>query len=54
MCDKCFTKYTWAKPLKDKKGKTSLNDFIEVAVESDRKPNKLWVHQRREFYNKFM
>ena len=54
MCDKCFTKYTWAKPLKDKKGKTPLNAFIEIVNESDRKRNKLWVHQRREFYNKLM
>ena len=35
-----FTKYTWGKPLKVKKGKTVLN-------ESDRKPNKLWVEQGR-------
>ena len=54
MCDKCFTKYTWVKPLKDKKGKTSVNAFIEIVNKSDCKPNKLWVPQRREFYNKFM
>ena len=33
-----FTKYTWVKPLKDKKGKTVLNIFIEIVNESDRKP----------------
>ena len=31
-------KYTWVKPLKDKKGKTVLNAFIEVVNESNRKP----------------
>ena len=47
-----FTKYAWFKPLKDKKGKTVLNAFIEIVNESNRKPNKLWVDQGREFYNK--
>ena len=49
-----FTKHAWVKPLKDKKGKTVLNAFIEIVNESNRKPNKLWVDQGREFYNKFM
>ena len=30
-----FTKYTWVKPLKDKKGKTVLNAFIEIVNESN-------------------
>ena len=47
-----FTKYAWVKPLKDKKGKTVLNHFIEIANEFYRKPNKLWVDQGGEFYNK--
>ena len=49
-----FTKHAWVKTLKDKKGKTVLNAFIEIVNESNRKPNKLWVDQGREFYNKFM
>ena len=49
-----FTKYAWAKPLKDKKGKTVLNAFIKIVNESNCKPNKLWVDQGREFYNKLM
>ena len=49
-----FTKYAWVKPLKDKKGKTVQNAFIEIVNESNRKPNKLWVDQGREFYNKLM
>ena len=40
--------------IKVKKGKTVLNAFIEIANESNRKPNKLWVNHRREFYNKLM
>ena len=47
-----FTKFAWVKPLKDKKGKTVLNAFIKIINESNHKPNKLWVDQGREFYNK--
>ena len=49
-----FTKCRWIKPLKDKKGKTVLNTFIEIVNKSNRKPNKLWIDQGREFYNKLM
>ena len=49
-----FTKYSWVKTLKNKKDKTVLNAFIEIGNESNRKPNKLWVDQGREFYNKRM
>ena len=49
-----FTKCTWVKPLKDKKGKTVLNAFIEIVNESNCKPNKLWVDQGRQFYNKLI
>ena len=49
-----FTKYAWVKPLKDKKGKTVLSAFIDIVDESSRKPNKSWVDQGREFYNKLM
>ena len=49
-----FTKNIWVKPLIDKKGKTVLNAFIEIVNESNRKPNKLWVDQGREFFNKLM
>ena len=41
-----FTKYAWVKPSKDKKGKTTLNAFIEIVNECNSKPNKLWVDQR--------
>ena len=39
-----FTKYAWVKLLKDKKGKTVLNAFIEIVNESNHKPNELWVN----------
>ena len=44
-----FRKYTWVKPLKDKKAKTVLHGFIWIVNDSKRKPNKLWVDQGREF-----
>ena len=49
-----FTKYVCIKHLKDKKGKTILNAFIEIANDSNRKLKKLWVDQGREFYNKYV
>ena len=49
-----FANFAWVKPLKDEKGKTALNTFIEIVYESNLKPNKLWVDQGREFYNKRM
>ena len=41
-----FIKYAWVKAV--------LCDFIETINESNRHPNKLWVDQGREFYNKLM
>ena len=49
-----FTKYVWLKVLKDKKVKTVFHGFIEIVNESNRKPNKLCVDQRRYFYNSLM
>ena len=40
--------------MKDKKGKTILNAFIEIANECNCKPSKLWVDEGREFYIKLM
>ena len=42
-----FIKCAWVKPLKDTKGKTVLNVFIEIVNQSNRKPNKLWADQVR-------
>ena len=42
-----FTKYAWVKSLKDKKGKSVPNAFIEIVNECNQKPSKLWVDQGR-------
>ena len=49
-----FIIYACVKPIKDKNSKTLLNAFIEIVNESNRKPEKLWVDQGREFYNKLL
>ena len=49
-----FTKYAWVKPMKDKKGNTVLIAFMEIVIESNLKPNRSWVDQGGEFYNKSM
>ena len=49
-----FTNYAWVKPLNDKNGKIVLNAFIEIVTEPNRKPNRLWVDQGREFYINLM
>ena len=43
LCHRCFHRVCKVKSLKDKKGKTVLNGFVEIVNESKRKPNKLWV-----------
>ena len=37
-----------------KKSRTVHDEFIDTVNESNCKPNKLCVHQRRKFYNKSM
>ena len=49
-----FIKYAWVKSLKDKKRKTALNAFMKIVNESNRQPNRSWVNQEREIYNKLM
>ena len=46
-----FSKYAFVVPLKDKKGTTIVNAFQRILDNSKRKPNKIWVNQRSEFYN---
>ena len=41
-------------PLKDRKGITITNAFQKILDESNRKPNKIWVDNRYEFYNRSM
>ena len=40
-----FSKYAWVVPIKDK-----VNAFQKI-ISEERKPNKIWVDQRSEFYN---
>ena len=47
-----FSKYAFVVPLKDKKGTTIVNAFQSILDSSKRKPNKIWVDQGSEFYNK--
>ena len=46
-----YSKYAFAVPLKDKKGISIVNAFNKIIKQSNRKPNKIWVDQRSEFYN---
>ena len=45
-----FSKYAWFTPIKDKKGISIVNAFKKII--SKRKPNKIWVDQGSEVYNK--
>ena len=46
-----FSKYAWLVPLKDKREITIVNVF-QKKISKVRKPNKIWVDQGGEFYNK--
>ena len=46
-----FSKYVWVVPLKDKRRITIVNAFQKI-ISKGRKPNKIWVDQGGEFYNK--
>ena len=47
-----YSKYAWVVPLKDKKGVSIVNAFQSILKKSNRKPNKIWVDERGEFYNR--
>ena len=49
-----YTRYAWVIPIKNKKGETIYNEFKKVMKESKRSPDKLWVDEGKEFYNKHM
>ena len=49
-----YSKYTWVIPLKDKKRITITNAFQNILDESNLKPNKIWVYEGSEFYNRLM
>ena len=46
-----FSKYAWVVPLKDKRGITIVHTFQKM-ISKGCKPNKIWVDQGDEFYNK--
>ena len=46
-----FSKYAWVIPMKDKKSTSIVNAFKKIMSEG-RKPNKIWVDQGSEFYDK--
>ena len=47
-----YSKYAFVIPLKDKKGISIVNAFNKITKQSNRKPNKIWVDQGGEFYNR--
>ena len=54
-----FSKYMWVIPIKYKKGTSIVNAFKKIISKKSeaeskvqRKPNKIWVDQGSEFYNK--
>ena len=47
-----FSKYAFVVPLKDKKGISIVHAFNKIIKQSNRKPNKIWVDQGSEFYNR--
>ena len=48
-----FSKYAWIFRIKDKKEVSIVNAFHKI-ISKGRKPNKIWVNQDSEFYNKFL
>ena len=46
-----FSKFVWSVPIKDKTGITIANTFQSIVKTSKRKPKKLWVDNRSEFYS---
>ena len=47
-----FTKYAWVVPFKYKRGISIVNIFQKI-ISKERKPNKIWVDQDGDCYNKF-
>ena len=46
-----YSKYAFVIPLKDKKGISILNAFDKIIIQYNKKPNKIWADQGKEFYN---
>ena len=48
-----FSKYAWFVPLKNKKGISIVKAFQSILIQSNKKPNKVWVDKESEFYNAY-
>ena len=48
-----FNKYAWVVPLKNQKDVSIVSAFQKILKESNRKPNKVLVDKKSEFYNNF-
>ena len=46
-----LSRYSWVIPLKNKKGDSIVEGFKKILNNSNRKPNKIWVDNGKEFYN---
>ena len=46
-----FSRYSWVIPLKNKKVDSIVEGFKKILNNSNRKPNKIWVDNGKEFYN---
>ena len=47
-----FSRYAFVIPLKSKTGSAAVDAFEEILNKIGKKPNKIWVNQGKEFYNK--
>ena len=48
-----FSRYAWARPIKNKTGPSVKNAFQDIMSDGT-KPNKLWTDKGTEFYNKVL
>ena len=46
-----YSNYAFVIPLENKKGISVTNGFNKIIKQSNKKPNKIWADQGREFYN---
>ena len=47
-----YSKYAWVISLKDKNGITINNAFQIILDKSNRKPNKIWLDEGSQFYDR--
>ena len=47
---RCFSKFGWIEPLKDKRGESVAHAFEKI-FKSGRQPRLLWTDKGFEFYN---